>query len=125
MLADKDAVATVAVKDLQAARKFYAGTLGLEQVGAEGDEALVFKTGRTTMFVYRSRYASTNQATSVTWSVGADLERIVPALKEKGVKFEHYDLPGMKLEGDIHVAGKMKAADRSANRRSVVRQALV
>jgi hypothetical protein len=26
------------------------------------------------------------------------------------VRFEHYDMPGMWLEGDIHVADGMKAA---------------
>ena len=30
MLGDKEAVATLAVKDLDAARKFYEGTLGLK-----------------------------------------------------------------------------------------------
>ena len=32
------------------------------------------------------------------------------ALKAKGVTFEHYDMPGMTREGDVHVGGKMKAA---------------
>jgi hypothetical protein len=26
------------------------------------------------------------------------------------VRFEHYDLPGMRREGDVHVAGAMRAA---------------
>jgi hypothetical protein len=30
-------------------------------------------------------------------------------LKEAGVAFEHYDTPGLKREGDIHVAGELKA----------------
>jgi catechol 2,3-dioxygenase-like lactoylglutathione lyase family enzyme len=34
-LGDVNAVANVAVKDLAVAKKFYAGTLGLEQVHAE------------------------------------------------------------------------------------------
>jgi catechol 2,3-dioxygenase-like lactoylglutathione lyase family enzyme len=110
MLGKNDAEATVAVKDLQAARRFYAETLGLEQVHAEGEEALVYRAGKTTLLVYRSRFAGTNQATSVTWSVGDELESIVRALKDRGVKFEHYDMPGMKREGDLHIGGPMKAA---------------
>jgi hypothetical protein len=35
---------------------------------------------------------------------------VVRALKAKGVTFEHYDMPGMKLEGDIHIGGDMKIA---------------
>jgi len=46
----------------------------------------------------------------VTWALGGDIERIVSALKEKGVRFEHYDMPGTKLEGDVHVMDKMKVA---------------
>jgi hypothetical protein len=26
------------------------------------------------------------------------------------VQFEHYDLPGMKVEGDVHVSGPTRAA---------------
>jgi len=37
MLSDKDAVATVAVKNLEIAKKFYEGTLGLTKV-MENDE---------------------------------------------------------------------------------------
>ena len=25
-------------------------------------------------------------------------------------RFEHYDMPGLKLDGDVHLAGKMKIA---------------
>ena len=80
---------------------------------AEADDAvqvIVFKSGRSTLNVYRSQYAGTNQATAVTWLVGDDVESVVRALKAKGVVFEHYDLPHMKLEGDIHIAGSMKVA---------------
>jgi catechol 2,3-dioxygenase-like lactoylglutathione lyase family enzyme len=110
MLGNKDAVATLAVKDLQAAKKFYEGTLGLAPVDAEGEEVIVFQSGSTKLNVYRSRYAGTNQATALTWVVGDELEDIVGALKEKGVAFEHYDMPGMTRQGDIHVAGDMKVA---------------
>ena len=111
MLGEKDVMATVAVKDLEAAAKFYEGTLGLKRVGKEGDEAIVYRAGGAKLLVYRSQYAGTNQATAVTWSVGNDLEQIVGTLRSKGVRFEHYDMPGAKLEGDIHVFdGKMKNA---------------
>ena len=109
MLEKKDAVATLAVKDLKAAKKFYQDTLGLKPVGSEGDEVLIFQSGNSKINVYRSQYAGTNQATALTWSVD-DVEGVVKELKAKGVRFEHYDMPGMKVEGDIHVAGDMKVA---------------
>jgi hypothetical protein len=55
--------------------------------------------------VYRSQYAGTNEATVVTWAVGDDLDSIVQTLKAKGVAFEHYDVPQLSRQGDIHVAG--------------------
>jgi catechol 2,3-dioxygenase-like lactoylglutathione lyase family enzyme len=110
MLGNKDAVANIAVKNLQTARKFYEGTLGLTAVDAEGEELIVFKSGNSTLYVYRSQYAGTNRATAVTWTVGTEMESVVRELKAKGVTFERYDMPGMKHEGDIHVGGDMKIA---------------
>ena len=66
MLSDRDAIATVAVKNLETAKKFYEGTLGLTKV-MENEEVLAFKSGSSTLFVYRSQYAGTNKATAVTW----------------------------------------------------------
>ncbi len=60
--------------------------------------------------MYRSQYAGTNKATAVTWEVGERLADVVKELKSKGVKFEHYDMPGMTLDGDIHKGGDMKIA---------------
>jgi catechol 2,3-dioxygenase-like lactoylglutathione lyase family enzyme len=108
MLSDKDAIATVAVKNLETARKFYEGTLGLIKV-MENEEVLAFKAGGSTLFVYRSQYAGTNQATAVTF-VADEVDDLVRTLKGRGVTFEHYDLPKMTRQGDVHVAGSMKTA---------------
>src|SRR5438876_9356977 len=105
MLGDKDLVATIAVKNLETARKFYDGTLGLKPIDTEGEELIVFKSGNSTLNVYRSQYAGTNRATAVTWLVGDDLEDVVRALKAKGVALEHYDRPAMTREGHIHSGG--------------------
>jgi catechol 2,3-dioxygenase-like lactoylglutathione lyase family enzyme len=108
MLADRNASANLAVKDLAAARNFYERTLGLTPVHTEGEEAIVYKSGTSTINVYRSRHAGTNQATAVSWTVN-DIEDEVNTLREKGVRFEHYDMPG-RFEGDVHVDGDMKCA---------------
>ena len=110
MLSKYDAIPTVAVKNLAAAKKFYEGTLGLKQIDAEGDEVAVYQNGDTRLNVYRSQFAGTNKATAVTWAVGDRIGPIVKALKSKGVTFEHYDMPGLTLEGDIHVGSGMKVA---------------
>jgi catechol 2,3-dioxygenase-like lactoylglutathione lyase family enzyme len=109
MLEDRDAIATIAVKDLEVARDFYEDTLGLKQVGAEGDEVIAFGSGNSTLNVYRSRYAGTNQATAVTWVVD-DVDAVVKELKARGVTFEHYDMPDVTRKGDVYVAGDIKVA---------------
>ena len=110
MLGDKDAAANIAVKNLETAKKFYEDTLGLTQTDVEGQEVIVFKSGNSTVNVYRSQYAGTNQATAITWMVGEDIEGVVQQLKVKGIIFEHYDMPGVTREGDVHIAGDMKVA---------------
>ncbi|MER9339749.1 VOC family protein [Mesorhizobium sp. M0601] len=110
MLANSNATANLAVKDLAKARAFYEGVLGLKEVHNEGGELIVYKSGDTSINVYRSNFAGTNKATAVTWTVGDELGKIVEALKSKGVIFEHYDMPGLTLEGDIHVGHGMKVA---------------
>ena len=109
MLGDKDAAANLAVKDLAAAQKFYTETLGLSEASREGDELITFRSGRTTINVYRSAYAGTNKATAVTWEVD-DIDAAVRELRGKGVAFEHYDMPGLALDGDVHVGHGMKVA---------------
>jgi len=110
LLATKTALATVAVKDLAKARAFYEATLGLSPV--EGDEGGVqgYHAGSSTIIVYESSFAGTNQATSVTWPLGDDLDEVVRDLKAKGVAFEHYDMPGSTHDGDIHVFDKIRVA---------------
>jgi len=110
MLGNINAVANLAVKDLGAARRFYEDTLGLSPADTDCEDLIAYRSGNTRINVYQSSYAGTNQATAVTWALGGDIERVVGALKEKGVRFEHYDMPGTKLEGDVHVMDKMKVA---------------
>jgi catechol 2,3-dioxygenase-like lactoylglutathione lyase family enzyme len=109
LLRDTDAVATLAVKDLGVAARFYEGTLGLSRLAAEDNEAILFESGDTTISVYRSSFAGTNKATALTWTVD-DVDDVVRALKGKGVTFEHYDLPDTMRQGDVHISGDVKVA---------------
>ena len=109
MLGTEKAYPTVAVKDIATARKFYEGVLGLREVGTEGEDFVSYRTQDSMLFVYRSRFAGNNEATVVTWTV-PDVEKTVEALKARGVVFEHYDMPGMTLEGDVHVSGRTRVA---------------
>jgi hypothetical protein len=90
MLKDMDSAAIVAVKDIARARQFYGETLGLELHRGD-DQVLEFETGSTSLVVYVSDFAGTNQANAVVWGVGNEIEQIVADLSAKGVQFEHYE----------------------------------
>jgi catechol 2,3-dioxygenase-like lactoylglutathione lyase family enzyme len=106
MLKDKASTAIVAVSDIARATAFYRDTLGLDVTDDSMGDVVVFRTGDTSLVVYRSEFAGTNKANAVVWDVGDEIDDIVADLRSKGVEFEHYD--GMDLEGDIHVAGAMR-----------------
>ncbi len=109
MLGTRKAVANLATRDLEKSRLFFTDTLGLSEVSREGDELITFASGDSNLNVYRSDYAGTNKATAVTWEVD-DIDAEVAALKAKGVTFEHYDLEGLEVQGDVHVGEGMKIA---------------
>jgi catechol 2,3-dioxygenase-like lactoylglutathione lyase family enzyme len=103
--ANNDAMAMLAVKDLDRAQRFYEDVLGLEKTGEEGEEVIAYRSGNSTINVYRSEFAGTNKATALTWQVD-DLDAAVRDLKAKGVTFEHYQIEGLREEGDIYVGGE-------------------
>lgn len=108
MLGRSDATPMLAVKDLDRARKFYEDKLGLKEVDDFG-EGFMLKSGDTKLSVYKSEFAGTNKATLLTFDV-EDIEAEVRELKDKGISFEHYDVEGLKPEGDIYRGEGMKTA---------------
>lgn len=111
MLKDNAAMATVPVKDMEAAKTFYGDTLGLEMQEADEENGVAtYSSGGTSIIVYRTEHAGTNRATAVTWGVGEEFDRIVDQLHDAGVPFERYESLGMKLEGDVHVMNGFRAA---------------
>jgi catechol 2,3-dioxygenase-like lactoylglutathione lyase family enzyme len=109
MLRSKNAVATVPVKNIDNAKKFYEGKLGLKPVHNEMGKAIEYKAGDTELLVYESQFAGSNRATAVTWMVD-QVENEVKDLKTKGITFEHYKLPGVTMKGDVHEFGDLKNA---------------
>ena|SRR3989344_3089481 len=114
MLGQANAIPTIGVKNLEAAKQFYENKLGLTPLATndipEGDEHVqLYKSGDSSIEIYESEFAGTNQATAVSWEVSS-VEKEVESLKGKGVSFEHYQFPETKLVGDVHVAKDMKIA---------------
>ena len=109
ILADAPVSAGLPASDIERARAFYEGTLGLPIV-QEFEGALTFSSGNGTMlFVYPSQFAGTNQATAAGWQVG-DIEAAMEELRSKGVTFEEYDLPGLRTVDGIATLGPTKSS---------------
>ena len=100
--------AYIPATDIKRARKFYEGILGLEPA-EEYAGGVIYDCGGTQVFLYPTPNAGTSKASQAFWQV-ADCEAEVADLKARGVQFEEYDMPGMKMTNSIVTAGGAKAA---------------
>ncbi len=108
MLGENNVHVDIAVSDLPKSQKFYEEILGLKKIKATDNE-VYYQSGNSTVKIYQTEFAGTNQATYASWDV-EDVAKAVEQLKTKGVMFEHYDMPGVTQEGDVHVRGDVRAA---------------
>jgi predicted enzyme related to lactoylglutathione lyase len=110
MLQDFPMYAYIPARDLARARQFYETKIGLRAKEVrEGGVVYEFGQG-TACFLYLSPNAGTSQASQAFWSV-PDVDALIVALKEKGVKFEDYpDVPGQRSAQGAITAGGAKAA---------------
>jgi catechol 2,3-dioxygenase-like lactoylglutathione lyase family enzyme len=83
--------AGLAVSDMDRAREFYEGKLGLS-VGIDSGDNVQYRCAEGTVFhVYLSpEHAGKSTATLASWGVD-DVERVVDELASNGVTFERYD----------------------------------
>jgi catechol 2,3-dioxygenase-like lactoylglutathione lyase family enzyme len=90
-LSEYKVAAGLAVSDMDRARKFYEGKLGLE-VGIDSGDNVAYACGEgTVIHVFLSPdHAGRSTATLAGWGVD-DIERVVDQLSAKGVTFERFD----------------------------------
>jgi catechol 2,3-dioxygenase-like lactoylglutathione lyase family enzyme len=104
MLENSDVATRLPAKDLERARAFYAEKLGLEPV-EERPGGLRYRCGSTYFVVFASAGAASGTHTQMGWEVD-DIEATVAALRERGVVFEEYDLPGLTtVDGIADIEG--------------------
>jgi len=98
-------------KDLDRARAFYSEKLGLDPVEQrEGGLRYACAAGEFAIFV--SAGAQSGLHTQMGWEVD-DIEATVRELRGRGVKFEAYDLPGLKtVDGIAEIAGNYPSKGR-------------
>ena len=65
-LGDKAVVATIGVNDIDAARAFSEGRLGLKSSPSVEPGVLLYESGASKAIVYQSQVAGTNEATAAT-----------------------------------------------------------
>jgi len=92
-----EAFASFSVNDLQKAKDFYQKTLGLPV--SQTPEGLELKTPGTGVFIYHKPNHTPATFTVLNFPVD-DIDDAVSSLKERGVQFEHYELPDIKTDKD-------------------------
>ena len=105
MLGDHNPIPTLAVKDVQTARDFYEGVLGLTPAG-EPPEGVAYRAGNSMFLVYPSAYAGTNKATAMSFQVPKDrFDDEVTALRERDVTFQTFEAEGLTWDDGVASAG--------------------
>src|SRR3954447_5604018 len=99
MLQSGRAATRLPAQDLERARRFYAEKLGLEPAD-ERPGGLLYRCANGEFALFQSSGASPGTFTQMGWEVD-DIEATVAALKERGVGFEGFALPGLKTVGGI------------------------
>ena len=97
MLSNKAVYATLPAVDIKRARKFYEETLGLNIAMEDPSPGFMVMAGEGTMFYVYQRAATKADNTVLEFKVD-DVEAEVMQLKNKGVKFEEYDIPSMGIK---------------------------
>ncbi len=100
--------AYIPVSDLSRARNFYEKTLGLAPK-EEYAGGVIYECGGAEVFMYPTKNAGTSKASQAFWQV-RDVEAEVAELKARGVVFEEYDMPGIKMKNSIATGGGAKTA---------------
>lgn len=104
MLKDGDVATRLPAQDLNRARAFYSEKLGLEPI-EERPGGLRYECRSGDFALFQSAGASSGDHTQMGWKVD-DVEATVAELRERGVVFEEYDLPGLTtVDGIAEVAG--------------------
>jgi len=101
----------VPTTDITRAKAFYGETLGLTNanVSTAGPQVFYRCGGGTLLEVYERPTAGKAQHTLASWAV-SDVRAAVHELRDRGVRFEDYDVPGLKTDDSIATTGDFQEA---------------
>lgn len=109
MLAESAVTTMLPVKDMDRARAFYEGRLGLKPAGYRPDGKFVYVVGGSTLALFPKPEGTQADHTAISFQV-PDIAASIDALQGTGVEFEDYDFPGLKTVNHVCVLGAEKAA---------------
>ena len=110
MLTQSPMTTILPVMDMARARAFYETQLGLQPQGLRPDGKFVYRLGGGGLLALFQRGAPTRaDHTAVSFEV-PDVAAEVRALETRGIRFNDYDLPGLKTVEHVCVLGSEKAA---------------
>lgn len=109
MLSDAAVTTMLPVKDINRARRFYEGSLGLKPGGFKPDGKFVYVVGGSTLALFPKPEGTKADHTAVSFRV-CDIAARIEELERAGVVFEDYDFPGLKTVNHVCVLGAEKAA---------------
>ncbi|MEN8615331.1 VOC family protein [Dehalogenimonas sp. THU2] len=115
MLSNKAVYATLPAVEIKRARKFYEEKLGLKIAMEDPSPGFMVMAGEGTMFYVYQRAATKADHTVLEFKVD-DIETEVKHLKDKGVKFEKYDIPsmGIKTVNGVATMGSSNDQEKAA-----------
>ncbi len=109
MLSNASVTTMLPVMDMDRAREFYEGRLGLTPGGFRPDGKFVYAVGGSTLALFPKPEGTKADHTAISFQV-ADIAASIKELEQTGVVFEDYDLPGLKTVEHVCVLGSEKAA---------------
>lgn len=98
------------VKDMNRARAFYEGKLGLSKPEApKADGSIWYHLGDGSIALVPREGGTKAEHTALSFEV-PDIEDEIRSLEKAGVAFEDYDMPGLKTVGHVFDSGDEKCA---------------
>lgn len=109
MLQDFPIAPSIAAIDLDRARAWYEGTLGLVPGGTDPGGVWYACAGETWLYLYATPSAGTARNTVAGWHV-KDIATVMAHLRGRGVVFEDYDFGEVKTVDGMADFGAARAA---------------
>lgn len=108
MLGEAPVGMNIPVKNAQESKRFYEDVLAATPISVNETD-IVYQTGNTFFAIYETQQVGKAGHTLGTFVVD-DLDATIEGLRDRGVAFEDYDMPGLKTVDSIAQLGENRIA---------------